>query len=420
MRILGIRRFVGGTKMLVQKCSASTRLEQLSSVEFTRAVFSRRLPSSDPGMAVRELLGAPAADVIDLTVTNPTRVGLSYPSEELAAALGRASFAAYAPEPQGLVVAREALVADWGARGQCVTAEDMVITASSSEAYSLLFKLLCDPGDEVLVPQPSYPLFEVLAALDGLRAVGYRLAYDGAWQIDLDSVARARSSRTRALVVVTPNNPTGSFLKRSELAALSNVGLPLIADEVFWPYPFGADPGRASSALAVADTLVFVLDGLSKRCGMPQLKLGWITLGGPAELKSEARARLELINDSYLSASTPVQQALPELLVLGERMRRQIAARCAENRSLLGLALRDSEVTPLFLEGGWSAPLRLPDTHSEDDWALSLLREQRVLVQPGWFYDFERSAFVVISLLQEPELFASGIQRLRQHVEVNS
>lgn len=392
----------------------------MSLVEFTRVVFSRRLPKSDPETAVRELLAPPASGVIDLTVTNPTHVGLSYPKQELAAALGRASSGDYAPDPQGLAVAREALVADWSARGQCVAADDIVMTASTSEAYSLLFKLLCDPGDEVLVPQPSYPLFEVLAALDGVHAVGYRLVYDGAWQIDLDSVKRGRTSRTRALVVVHPNNPTGSFSKQGELAALTELGLPLIADEVFWPYAFRAGAGRAPTALCAADTLVFVLDGLSKRCGMPQLKLGWITLGGPPALKSEARAILSLINDSYLSAGTPVQQALGELLVLGERMRRQIAARCAGNLSLLEGALDGCQVTPLFLEGGWSAPLRLPDTESDDDWALSLLREQRVLVQPGWFYDFERGAFLVISLLQEPELFASGIQRLRQHVEARS
>ena len=390
------------------------------SVEFTRAVFSRRLPKSDPEIAVRELVGAPAAGVVDLTLTNPTRIGLSYPTQELAAALGRACLGDYAPQPQGLAVAREALAADWEARGHGVSIEDLVITASTSEAYSLLFKLLCDPGDEVLVPQPSYPLFDVLAALDGVRAVGYRLAYDGAWHVDLESVRRARSPRTRALIVVHPNNPTGSFLKQSELASLTALGLPLIADEVFWPYAFGTDPGRASSAVSNADTLVFVLDGLSKRCGMPQLKLGWITLGGPDDLRSEARARLELINDSYLSASTPTQQALPELLVLGERMRGQIAARCAHNRNLLGRALLGSEVTPLFLEGGWAAPLRLPGTESEDGWALSLLREQSVLVQPGWFYDFDSGPIVVISLLQEPELFASGIERLRQHVEAKS
>ncbi len=371
-------------------------------------------------MAVRELLGPLASGVIDLTLTNPTRVGLSYPDQELAAALGRASFGDYAPEPQGLVTAREALAADWSARGRHVVPEDLVITASTSEAYSLLFKLLCDPGDEVLVPQPSYPLFEVLAALEGVRAVGYRLVYDGAWQIDLDSVKRARGPRARALVAVHPNNPTGSFLRQDELAGLAESGLPLIVDEVFWPYSFGADSSRVSTALCATNALVFVLDGLSKRCGMPQLKLGWITLGGPAELKREARAMLSLINDTYLSASTPVQQALGELLVLGDQVRRQIAARCLENRSTLERVLEDCQVTPLFLEGGWAAPLRLPNTQSEDHWALSLLRERRVLAQPGWFYDFEQSALLVISLLPEPERFATGVQRLREHVEASS
>src|SRR5690606_27505030 len=238
------------------------------------------------------------------------------------------------------------------------------LMASTSEAYSILFKLLCDPGDEVLIPEPSYPLFEVLAALEGGKAVGYQLEYDGAWHVNVESLRARLSARSRAIVVVSPNNPTGSYLKQGELSSIESFGLPLISDEVFWPYSLSESKTRVTSALSSARVLVFVLDGLSKRCGLPHFKLGWVTLGGPAELKEAARHRLELINDSYLSASTPVQLALPRLLEIGSGIMGQIQQRCLENLAQLERELVGSVISPLFVEGGWSATLRLPSTLS--------------------------------------------------------
>lgn len=351
--------------------------------------------------------------VVDLTRTNPTTADFTYFADELGRALGGEGVAVYAPEPLGLRSARETIARDWQRRGQSVAPDAIVMTASTSEAYALLFKLFCDPGDEVLVPEPSYPLFEVLARLEGVRTVGYRLAYDGAWHIDLDSLRRSRTPRTRAVIAVSPNNPTGSVLKPHELRALAALELPLIVDEVFWPYVFG----RYESALGAAAPLVLVLDGLSKRAGLPQMKLGWISVAGEPELVRQTRDRLELINDNYLSANTPAQLALAPLLDLGRRMEVQIASRCRNNLAALDEMLAGSAAQALSLEGGWSACLRLPDVLSDDEWALSLVSEAEVLVQPGWFYDFPTGSYLVISLLTPPAPFAEGMRRLKLHVE---
>ncbi len=378
--------------------------------------FSSRLPLEDAESSVRALLGDPSRmnpRVVDLTRTNPTTAGFSYPERELRRALGSDGVALYAPEPLGLASAREALAEDWRQRGHSVATDAIALTASTSEAYALLFKLFCDPGDEVLVPEPSYPLFEVLARLEGVRAVGYPLVYDGAWHIDLDCVRRRRTPRTRAVIAVSPNNPTGSVPAPSEFAALAALELPLVVDEVFWPYVFR----RHESAIGTEAPLVIVLDGLSKRAGLPQMKLGWITLAGEAVLVSQTRDRLELINDNYLSASTPVQLALPELLALGQQVQAQISARCRSNLALLNQMLAGSAAQALSLDGGWSACLRLPDVLSDDEWALSLVSEAEVLVQPGWFYDFASGSYLVISLLTPPDDFVEGARRLKLHVD---
>lgn len=382
----------------------------------TAISFSNRLPTADPESSARTLFGDAARTnprVVDLTRTNPTTAGFSYPESELRLALGSEGLALYAPEPLGLRSAREALASDWLRRGWPVAPDAIAMTASTSEAYSLVFKLFCDPGDEVLVPEPSYPLFDVLARLEGVRAVGYRLVYDGAWHIDQESLTQSRTPRTRAVVAVSPNNPTGSVLKPGELAALAAVELPLIVDEVFWPYVFG----QHHSALGAEAPLVLVLDGLSKRAGLPQIKLGWITLAGEPALVDQARDRLELINDNYLSANTPAQLALPELLNLGLRVEAQIADRCRQNLATLNRILAGSAAQPLTLEGGWSACLRLPDVLSDDEWALSLVSEAEVLVQPGWFYDFPRGSYLVASLITPPDAFAEGVRRLKSYVE---
>jgi aspartate/methionine/tyrosine aminotransferase len=347
---------------------------------------------------------------------NPTRAGLDYPREAILDALRRPEALGYDPHPLGLVDARENLARDWAKRGFAVSADELVLTASTSEAYSLLFKVLCDPGDEVLIPEPSYPLFETLAGLDGVAARAYRLGYDGAWSIDHDSARAALGARTRAIVVVSPNNPTGSFLKKDELEALSALGVPLIVDEVFWPYAFETDARRVETVLECPTGLVFALDGLSKRAALPQLKLGWITVGGEAKLKRAALGRLELCNDSYLSANGPVMNALGRLLELGAPLADAIRARLRSNLDTLHGLLRGSAAGALASEGGWYTCLGLPETRSEEEWILAFA-EAGLRVHPGWFYDFRGGAHGIVSLLVEPTVFARGIAELRAVVE---
>lgn len=346
-----------------------------------------------------------------MTVSNPTSAGIPYAEREILEALGRPECLRYEPEPFGLPAAREIV-----GKMLAVDPARVVLTASTSEAYSLLFKLLCDEGDEALVPQPSYPLFDHLAQLEGVRLVPYRLAYDGRWHVDMDSVRRAAGPRTRAILVVSPNNPTGSYLKRDELAALASLGLPIVSDEVFAEYPLREDAARARTALETSETLVFALGGLSKLVGLPQMKLGWIATGGPEPRVREALARLELACDAFLSVGAPVQHALPALLSSGATTREAISARTRANLVALRAALAGSAATLLDVEGGWYAILRLPRTRSEEEWTLDLLRSARVLVQPGHFFDFAEEPFVVASLLTQPEAFQEGVARLVNRV----
>jgi alanine-synthesizing transaminase len=338
--------------------------------------------------------------VLDLTESNPTRAGFEYPAEEILAALSDARALRYEPDPRGLLSAREAVAAYYGD----VPASSILLTASTSEAYAYLFKLLCDPGDEILSPRPSYPLFEFLAGLESVRVVQYPLRYDGAWHIDFDFLARAITPRTRAIVVVNPNNPTGSFLKREEWSRLEQFGIPILSDEVFSDYAFSSAPRPPSPSV-----LRFSMSGLSKIAALPQMKLGWIVAAGPGH--EAALARLELIADTYLSVATPVQIALPRLFHASAGVRAQIITRTRAN-----LALLKSVTQPLHLEGGWYAILQVPRTRSEEDWALDLLARRDVLVQPGFYYDFESEAFLVISLLPPPEVFAEALHRLVEEV----
>jgi aspartate/methionine/tyrosine aminotransferase len=371
-------------------------------------VFSRRSSRDQSPNAIAAALRS-RRPAFDLTSSNPTRAGLAYGEllrPVLEAAPARSLI--YAPEPFGLPGAREALGRLTGAEPQ-----DILLSASTSEAYAFLFKLLCDPGDSVLVPAPSYPLFEHLAELEAVQVQTYRLAYDGAWHVDVDSLRRHVTPRTRAIVAVSPNNPTGQYLSAAERAALEACGPPVIYDEVFAEFPLhGAAPRPARST----ETLTFTLDGLSKRAGSPQLKLGWTVLSGSARVRDEARSRLELIADTFLSVATPIQEALPQLLELCPDVTQSILARCRSNWAALDAALQGSAASLLRAEGGWSAVLQLPRVQSEEQWVLGLLREADVLVQPGWFYDFETEAFAVVSLLTEPRAFREGCARLVQYV----
>ena len=309
-----------------------------------------------------------------------------------------------------------------GRAARPVSPDHILLTASTSEAYAFVFKLLADPGDEVLVPSPSYPLFDYLAALDAVRVVQYGLVYHGAWSIDFDALAHSINPRSRAIVLVNPNNPTGSFLKQSELGPLLDLcrehNLALISDEVFADYAFGddafGDDARLVRSLTgIDEVLTFCLSGLSKVVGLPQMKLGWIVTGGPPADRRLAFERLELIADTYLSVSAPVQWAAPALLGLREQMQRQILGRVRANRAFLAAQIGASSPWNLLAtEGGWYAVLEAPRIQSEEEWVLSLLSEDGVLVQPGFFFDFEREAFLVISLLTPEDVFREGVRRI--------
>ncbi|HYP78427.1 MAG TPA: pyridoxal phosphate-dependent aminotransferase [Polyangiaceae bacterium] len=381
--------------------------------------FSRRteheLEPNALTMAVRSRRAA-GLPICDLTQSNPTLTHLPYDRARLLAALSDERSLVYEPASFGLPSARRAVQDLHRAAGFEITSEQIVLTSSTSEAYGFLFKLLCDAGDEVLIPQPSYPLFEHLAALEQVQAASYELAYDGSWHIDFDSLERARGARTRAVVVVNPNNPTGSFLKRDELRRLTELGLPIISDEVFANFALAPDPRRVDSVLETDQALVFALGGLSKLAALPQMKLAWLCAAGPQALLMQALSRLELIADTFLSPNTPVQHALHQILATRSPVERALMARIEHNHALLVRTLAGSAATPLFLEGGWYQVLRLPALLSESEWVLRLLEQDGVLTQPGWFYDFPRGAQLVLSLITEEEPFALGVSRIAERV----
>jgi len=358
--------------------------------------------------------------VLDLTESNPTHAGFLYPPGMMRA-FDDARALDYQPAPAGALDAREAVAAYYAPRGCPVEASRILLTASTSEAYAYLFKLLANPGDNVLVPRPSYPLFDYLAAMESVDVRQYPLVYHGGWAIDLEGLAAAITDRTRAIVLVHPNNPTGSFVKVAELDALvrlcSGRGLALIADEVFSDYAFAPDPARAGTLAAVNDCLAFSMSGLSKIAGLPQMKLGWIAVSGPAPLRAEAFEKLEWIADTYLSVSTPVQCAAGALLQAGEQVQMQIRERCATHLSWAREALAGSPANILAVEGGWYITVQVPRVRSEEEWCLELLAREDVLVQPGFFYDFASEAYLVVSLLTAPGVFREGMERLRRQLE---
>ncbi len=388
-------------------------------------MFSSRVP---PDLAPNRLARAVARAqrdgraLVDLTISNPTRAGFVYPVD-LLAPLAHPRGLTYEPHPLGLESARAAVCGEYRRRGIEVPADRIVMTASTSEAYSLLFKLLTDPGDEVLAPRPSYPLFDHLTRLDGLAARPYDIEHHGRWAIDLDSVERAVAARTRALLVVSPNNPTGSFVDAGTLERLMTVcgtrGIALIVDEVFADYELRSGASSsAGHALGSRSALTFSLGGLSKSAGLPQLKLGWMAIGGPDALVSPALERLELIADTYLSVSTPVQAASAELFERGESIRRQIQARVLAN---YGEIVAQAEQMPacrvLEADGGWYAILQVPTLGSEDDLVVDLVERDGVVTHPGYFFDFGRESFLVVSLLPPRDVFADGIQRILRHLD---
>ncbi len=358
-------------------------------------------------------------NIIDLTLSNPTEAGIEYPALQILESLSNPDALLYKPEPRGLLTAREAIAAYYDPKGITVSTNDLVLTASSSESYGFLFSLLCEAQDNVLIPNPSYPLFEFLAQINNIKLRPYQLRYDGEWHIDLDSVRRSIAASTKAIVIVNPHNPTGMFLKEEEWKALNEIAiqnnLALIVDEVFLDYPGlqNVEVAELAKQSAGATALTFRLNGISKMCGLPQLKLGWIAVSGREELKGEALSRLEIIADTFLSVNTPVQLALPQLLKAGRTIRHSIKERIEENLSLLrGLFDSDSPVSLLNSEGGWYAILKIPTTKTEEDWAIRLLEDAGVYVFPGYFFEFQENGYLVISLLPRAKDFARGIQEI--------
>jgi alanine-synthesizing transaminase len=385
---------------------------------------SSRLPrESAPNALSRALddIRRAGTSFIDLTASNPTRAGIPYPDDLLRLLSAPASLE-YDPHPLGLLSAREAVAADHARRGAVVDPGQVVLSASTSEMYSWLFKLLCDAGDSVLVPRPSYPLFEHLTGLEGVHAHPYRLAYHGAWEIDLDSVAAAPAG-TRAVLLVSPNNPTGSFVGASELDALVRLcgarGWALIVDEVFVDYVLDASAPVTDIATR-AGVLTFSMGGASKSLGLPQVKLGWTVVGGPPAERAAALERLELIADTFLSVSTPVQVAAPDLLARGRAVRDAIHLRVRRNLAAARqLAANHPACSVLPVEGGWSAVVRVPATRSEESLMLDLLQRERVLVHPGYFFDFAHEAFLVVSLLVPESEFADAFARTLRFAEAS-
>ncbi len=350
--------------------------------------------------------------LVDLTASNPTECGFAYDQRAILEALGNPAALRYEPEPRGLASARQAVCKYYAAHGVRADVDDILLTTSTSEAYSYVFRLLCNPGDEVLVPAPSYPLFEFLAEIQDTRLVRYQLVYDHGWEIDFHALEQAISPRTRAIIVVHPNNPTGHFTKPSQIQKLNIIcaarGLVLMVDEVF--LDFGLAGEKPASFAGNRDALTFTLSGLSKICGLPQMKAAWVVTCGPHELRRDALARLELIADTYLSMNAPVQLALPSFLSQRRTFQEQMMARIRRNLAELDRQLALQKVSGrLELEGGWYAVLRVPATHSDEDLALTLLEEQGVYVHPGHFFDFSSGGYLVLSLLVEEIHFSRGL-----------
>jgi aspartate/methionine/tyrosine aminotransferase len=388
-------------------------------------VFSTRIPIDLTPNRLSEALQQVTRDsgsLIDLTLSNPTHAGFDYPPG-LLASLAHPRALTYRPQPLGLLAAREAIAADYARRAVVVPPQRIMLTASTSEAYSILFKVLCDAGDEVLVPRPSYPLFEHLARLDVVTAVPYELEYQRRWTLDIDSIERALTPRTKVVLAVSPNNPTGSYVTADELAAVFARCAPrqiaVIVDEVFADYEL--EPGAAAAAARPIDQsecLAFSLGGLSKSIGLPQAKLGWIAAGGPDSLAAEAINRVEFLCDTYLSVSTPVQAATADLLEAGAPVRTAIQARVAANYQVLRtLVAAVPACQVLAAEGGWYAVVQVPTFSTEEDLVLDLLVNAGVLVHPGYFFDFPRESFLIVSLLVPQARFVAGIGAILRHFD---
>jgi alanine-synthesizing transaminase len=402
----------------VTKQSDQPETEKSTTLLFSRRTdWHRRLNKLSE---LYELIRKSGKPILDLTNSNPTECGIEYPEEEILAAFKNPALLKYQPDPRGLLSAREAISNYYKSKKIEVDTSNIFLTASTSEAYSFVFKLLCNAGENVLVPKPSYPLFDYLAQLNDVELRHYHLQYDHEWQIDIDSIKNAINQKTKAIVLINPHNPTGMFLKKNEYREIIKIAkenhLALIVDEVFIDYAFQTNEVRISSTAGESEVLTFTLNSISKMVGLPQMKLGWIIINGPQTIIDEAMERLEIICDTFLSVNTPVQVALPKLLGAGKIVQQNILDRIRANYSTLKTETLNASISLLSSEGGWYGILRVPRTISEEEWALQLLEKKGVYLFPGYFFDFDDDGYLVVSLLVENSVFKKAV---REIVELN-
>lgn len=368
--------------------------------------------------------------LLDLTASNPTKCGFQYDSQAILRALANPASLAYEPQAQGLQLSREAVAEYYADRGDRISPANIILTTSTSEAYSFVFRLLCDSGDQILVPAPGYPLFDFLADVLDVQLVRYPLLYDYGWQIDFNALERAITPSTRAVIVVHPNNPTGSFCAPAEAEKLAELcsrhGLALIADEVFLDFALTRDSaGRAAtrtqsppeSFVASDSVLTFTMSGISKICGLPQMKLAWLVASGPTEVRSQALSRMEIIADTYLSMNAPIEHASRAFLAGRHEFQRQLITRVQANLAELDRQLASQpSCSRLEIQGGWYAVIRVPRTRSDEDLAIHLLEKHNVSVHPGHFYEFPADGYLVVSLITPVQELSEGIARLMREI----
>lgn len=381
--------------------------------------FSDRVPTDLECSRLAAARADAGEDIVDLTVSNPTRCGFSYPSS-LLQPLASPHGLVYDPDPRGPVVARQAVAVEYDRYGADVAPESIILTSSTSEAYSLLFKLLCNPGDVVLTPRPSYPLLDQLARLDAVLPLPFELCAEDDWRPDLSRLETA-PERTRAIILVHPNNPTGNHLHPDDVTRLRSLcrdrGWAMIVDEVFLPYPLDDGPAPATSLAGAGDCLTICLGGLSKAAGLPQLKLGWLTVSGPADTAATTLQRLEYIADAYLSVGAPAASAAPALLDAATAIRQEITERCRRNLDFLRRrAAAQPAVSVPHTGGGWSVVLRLPALADAEDTTIELLRHRRVAVYPGYLFDIPIPGTLVLSLLTPEDRWRRGVTAILDHV----
>ena len=359
--------------------------------------------------------------IIDLTESNPTICGFDYPEKEILSALSQESVMKYKPEPRGLLQAREALSAYYTSFGIYINPEQIVFTSSTREAYSFLFKLLCNVGDNVLIPRPSYPLLEFLSQINDIEPKQYRLIYDGEWHIDFESLKMNLTNRTKAILLVHPNNPTGSYITQKEFDEICNLAAEhqcaIIIDEVFLPYSINSDNPKQYILEIPDSVLTFSLNGISKLIGLPQLKLSWIIIQGNSQFRAEVLNRLDILTDTFLSVNTPVQFALPTLLKYAPDIQKQILSRIRSNYTSLLNCFAQSKGSILNTEGGWYGILKLPQKQSDEDLILEFLMKANILLFAGHLFELEQHSTVITSLLPPTNTLQEALREIFHIVE---